>query len=58
LESEPTRPLTARQIAILIHAEDNTETVFKVLEHLAANPSRRIRKIVGKTPFDSSYQFV
>ena len=57
MSANKTRALTASQIASSIKSEGETETVFKILEHLAANPSRRIHKNSGQTPFDSTYQF-
>ena len=47
--------LTSSQLASGIGAHDDFETVFKLCEHLAANPNHGIRKIVGKTPFDATY---
>ncbi|MFO1496815.1 MAG: glucose-6-phosphate isomerase [Verrucomicrobiota bacterium] len=35
---------------------DDPETVFHVLEHLAANTDRGIVKATGKTPFESTYR--
>jgi glucose-6-phosphate isomerase len=48
--------LTSAQIASGIGAHDGFETVFKICEHLAANSDRGIRKALGKTPFESTYQ--
>jgi glucose-6-phosphate isomerase len=36
-------------------ASDDVETVFHVLERLAANPERGVRGRPGKTPFDTVY---
>ena len=36
-------------------AGDDVETVFKVLEHLAANPDHGVTRTEGKTPFDATY---
>ncbi len=58
LSDDKTRALTAGQIAAATESEDGIETVFKILEHLAANPSRRIQKISGKIPSDSTYQLM
>ena len=49
---------TASQIATAIGMEDSIETVFKILEHLAANPGSHVQKNPGQTPFDSAYRFV
>ncbi len=39
-------------------APGEDETVFAILEHLAANPGRGIVKAPGKTPFDAVYRWV
>ena len=48
--------LTSAQIASGLGAHDGFETVFKVCEHLAANPDHGVRKQAGRTPFDATYQ--
>ncbi len=48
--------LTSSQIASGIGAHDDFETVFKICEHLAANPDHGVKKEAGKTPFDATYQ--
>ena len=58
LTENPSRAFTVIQLAQAIPREESIETIFKVLEHLAANPARRIRKTAGKSPFDSTYQSV
>lgn len=47
--------LTSLQIANGIGAHGEFETVFKICEHLAANP-RGIQKQVQDSPFESTYQ--
>jgi len=47
---------TASEISAGIGSKVEAETVFKICEHLAANPDRGIRKIPGKVPFDAAYQ--
>ena len=47
---------TVESISEGIHKPDEIETVFKICEHLSANPSRGVRKTPGKNPFDASYQ--
>ena len=46
---------TAEEIAAAIGAEAETETVFKLLRHLAANPDRGIECREGDTPFDATF---
>ena len=47
---------TAEQLASAVAPLDD-ETVFKILEHLAANPGRGVAKTPGKTPFDAVYRW-
>lgn len=49
------KPFTIEQIAKEISAEDEVETIFHVLEHLAANPDRGVKRLPGATLFDASY---
>ena len=46
---------TAREIAAAVGGGASVETVFRVLEHLAANPGRGIARRDGATPFDALY---
>ena len=48
---------TAEEIAARVGLADEVETVFKVLEHAAANPDHRIRRTVPAAggPFDARY---
>jgi glucose-6-phosphate isomerase len=50
------KALTVGQIAEGIGAQGDIETVFHIVEHLAANPERSIRKTVGGTAFTGTYQ--
>ena len=43
------------QIASAIEASEETETIFKLLEHLAVNPGRGLRKQIGSSLFASTY---
>jgi glucose-6-phosphate isomerase len=54
LRAHRTQPQTLAQIAAAAGTDD-LETVFKVCEHLAANPGRGIRKFPGSTPFSATY---
>ena len=47
--------LTAAGIASQIAAQECVESVFKICEHLAANPDRGIQKTPGVTPFEATY---
>jgi glucose-6-phosphate isomerase len=46
---------TAERIAASVGAPDETETVFKVLEHLAANPDHGVARKDGPTFFLGTY---
>ncbi|MBA4147947.1 MAG: glucose-6-phosphate isomerase [Verrucomicrobia bacterium] len=56
LRDKKGHPLSSSQIASGIGAHDAFETVFKICEHLSANPDRGVNKTPGKTPFESTYQ--
>jgi glucose-6-phosphate isomerase len=48
-------PMTVGEIAAAIRSRES-ETVFKICEHLSANPGRNLQKTPGKTAFDATYQ--
>ncbi len=48
--------LTSDQISSGIGAHDDFETVFKLLEHLAANPDHGVKKTAGQNPFAATYR--
>ncbi len=48
-------PRTAEQLAKDLGREKDCETVYKLLEHLSANPAHRIYKQSGDDPFSSIY---
>jgi glucose-6-phosphate isomerase len=56
LREDPGSARTAEELASAIGATDEVETVFKVLEHMAANPDHGIRRTAGKTIFETRYQ--
>jgi glucose-6-phosphate isomerase len=47
---------TAEQLAAEVGAPGEAETIFQVLEHLAANPDRGIERIPTASPFDTAYR--
>jgi glucose-6-phosphate isomerase len=49
-------PQTALQIAKTIDRPDDVETVFKICEHLSANPDRGIKRLAGRSPTDIEYK--
>ncbi len=48
---------TAEELAQAMGATEQAETVFHILEHLAANPDRGVVKTPGRTPFTASYRY-
>jgi glucose-6-phosphate isomerase len=56
LKEKKGHALTSAQIASGLGAHDDYETVFKVCEHLAANPDHGVQKRSGPTPFKAAYQ--
>lgn len=57
LREKKDKPFTAEEIASAIGSREEVETVFKLLEHVAANPDHRIKKIPSKFPFNACYQY-
>jgi len=50
------RPQTVEEIAQALDSTDDVETLFKVLEHLAANAGRGVRRHSAETPFEARYE--
>ena len=48
--------LTAKEIANKAGSPEEIETIFKICEHLAANPQRGLRRIDGISRFEGQYQ--
>jgi glucose-6-phosphate isomerase len=46
---------TVEQIAKAANAEEEIETVYKLLEHLSSNPDHGVKRTPGSTPFDARY---
>lgn len=44
---------TCDDLAAALGAPDEVETVFMILEHLAANPGRGVERTPGATPFEA-----
>lgn len=49
------RPMTAEEAAAAAGVPDETETVYHVLRHLAANPDRGVGRAAGDTPADDHF---
>jgi len=58
LKSNLNQRFTALEISQRIGQEDEVEMVFKIVEHLAANPLRRIRKKSSPNVFESFYKMI
>ena len=58
LAAAPEVAFTAEDLAQKIGQPTQAELVFKILEHLAANPSRQVSKTPRKPWFNSTYQQV
>jgi glucose-6-phosphate isomerase len=55
LRSNKGRSLSATEIATALGSLEAAETIFKICEHLSANPDRGVLKQPGKTAFESTY---
>lgn len=56
LAKSPGSSYSADEIASKAGAGSESETVFKILEHLAANPDRGIKRAAGDKPIFNKYQ--
>ena len=55
LRSNSKHPLTVEQISSMIEEKNENEHVFKILERLAANSGRSVKKTAGSNPFLAKY---
>ncbi len=55
LRMNPGSSFTAEDIANAVNAEENAESVFKILEHASANADHGIKKTPGTRAVDSRY---
>ncbi len=58
LKSNLKQRFTAAEISKAIGREDEVEMIFKISEHLAANPVHQIRRTTSRNVFDASYKMV
>jgi len=49
------RPLTAKQIAADLGDPEAAETIFKICQHLAANPGRGVRRTAGTSADNAAF---
>jgi len=55
LSSNTGKSFTAEQVAEGMGAGEETESVFKILQHLAANPDHNVKRVAGATVFETRY---
>jgi glucose-6-phosphate isomerase len=55
MKTAPGTAFTAESLATAIGQTAKTETVFKVLEHLASNPGSGVTKTAAKSWYESTY---
>ena len=48
---------TVSEITDGMASSESPESVFKICEHLSSNPTRKIKKNHGRSPFESTYTF-
>jgi glucose-6-phosphate isomerase len=58
LRSQRGQALSLDALAKAIGAEEDIETVFKVVEHISANDHHGIKRTAGSTPFNATYSAV
>jgi glucose-6-phosphate isomerase len=58
LKTNLDQQFTPAEIAKAIGREEEIETIFKIVEHLAANSVRKIKRKAGKNPFEAHYKMV
>ena len=57
LKANLNKPFTVQEVSKSIGHEEDIETAFKILEHLAANPVRKVKKS-GRAVFEARYKMV
>ena len=55
LRAHAGQPFKIEEIAQHLGSASDLETLFKICEHLSSNPDRKIGKLAGETPFQSTY---
>ena len=56
LKTNLNQPFTVVEISKSIGREEDVETVFKIVEHLAANPVRNVKKRQSQSAFEAKYK--
>ena len=55
LRAHAAHPFKIEEIAQHLGSVSDLETLFKICEHLSSNPDRKIGKLAGENPFQSTY---
>ena len=55
LRAHAGQPFKIEEIAQHLGSTSDLETLFKICEHLSSNPDRKIGKLAGENPFQSTY---
>jgi glucose-6-phosphate isomerase len=58
LKANLNQAFTAVELSKSIKHEEDVETIFKIIEHLAANKVRKIKKKSSRNPFEARYKMV
>ena len=58
LRKEKGKAFTAEEIASAINGREEAESIFKLLEHAAANVDHKIKKVPDRLPFNSRYRWM
>jgi glucose-6-phosphate isomerase len=58
LKTNLNQPFTVVELSKSINREEDVETVFKIIEHLAANKARKIKKKSSRNSFEARYKMV
>jgi glucose-6-phosphate isomerase len=56
LKAAPEKTFTAEELATAVGSPDSAELVFKILEHLAANKGRGVKKRAKTLWYKSTYR--
>ena len=56
LERRGGESATCEELAEALNVADEVETLFHLLERLAANPGRGVERLPGATPFEARYR--
>lgn len=58
LKSHLNQGFSVLELSKAIGREEDVETIFKIIEHLAANPVRKVKKKSARNTFEASYKMV